>query len=256
MPGGAGSETWAGTDIRAGETVGGEPVREKTEAENGLADGAPQPAEQLIGELISQLDQDQALLVKVRAPQVELFGAFDALQTADPDNALAFDESATRDGSTTRALDEGVRSVRPLVVQQTDAAKPVESAIAAPTQIERESVENLSQQVLFLKGSADQIRQVLTDLAARPGVAIEPARSELDAVRQRWTEHAAHLEQQAEADDALARDTRDTKLARHSAEAASVKLRELVKQAGMFYIYFRLHPDTAPPKPAAPPDDH
>ena len=70
-------------------------MQKETTTENIPFGRAAPEREQLIGRLISQLDQQQMLLVKVRVPQVELLGSLDTLQKSNRVEVLAIDGSVT-----------------------------------------------------------------------------------------------------------------------------------------------------------------
>ena len=157
------SATSAGTDVR------------KEKMSLSLQYGAP-ANEQLIDQLISQLDQDQMLLVKVHVPQGELLGSLDELRKSNCVDVLATDESV-------KALPEGTALPEGMLQSLVVAGASIR---AVPSMAElREQLGRASQNVLVVNGSADQIRQTLTNLAAQPGVAIELAPAELNAIRNR-----------------------------------------------------------------------
>ena len=221
--------------------------------------------EQLIGQLISQLDQDQALLVKLHLPPVGVQRSLDELQRSYRVQVLATDGSVM-------ALLEGEAS--PQAGRQFDDAADKQSSAATVELPLGTQLVRGDPNVLVVNGSADQIRATLANLAAQPDVAIEPVPAELDAVRTRWlmqssenkeastppvdaprqpagekTEEAAQPAQTGDS-AALARRSKGQPLPLLPQESQG----ELAKAKRMIYVYFRLQPDTLPSAPAAKPD--
>ena len=232
-PGAAGvppsdSATFADTDVR------------KEKMSLSLAYGAP-ANEQRIDQLIAQLDQDQMLLVKVDVPQGELLGSLDELRKSNCVDVLATDGSV-------KALPEGTALPEGMLQSGVVAGASIS---AVPSTVElREQLDRTSQNVLVVNGSADQIRQTLTNLAAQPGVAIELAPAELDAIRNRSIGAAKPAQSSERAGAEPAGETRGQRLA-----PAAKESKDAAKRMTKFYIYFRLRSDTTPAAPAAKPDN-
>jgi hypothetical protein len=226
--------------------------------------------EQLIGQLISQLDRDQMLLVKVHVPQTEFVRSLDELRKSDRVDVWATDESV-------KAMPEG--TALPEVMLQSDGVAGASISIV-PSMVElRERLGGAGQNVLVVHGTADQIRQTLTNLAARPGVAIEPAPAKPDAIRDRsmvkslsaGLRDLAPLARGADSPEQPAdkKSEETTKPAQSSdrAEAEPAgemggrqldpakESKDVAKSVTMIYIYFRLRSDTTPAAPAAKSDN-
>ena len=124
---------------------------------------------------------------------------------------------------------------------------------------------------MFWSSTARPIRfaQTLTNLAAQPGVEIEPAPAELDAVRTRWMMQSSRFELRdrttgdvAHSDmgedqkrDAGRQSAKTEEVAQQQVSQSPERMRQSVenKIMSMVYIYFRLQPDTTTP---AAPSDH
>ena len=156
----------AGTESRAEEL-----------AKDAQYKSAAPAREQLIGQLISQLDQDQSLLVKLHLPPVGVQRSLDELQRSYRVKVLA------TDGSVMALLDG--EAVPQAGLQFDDAADKKSSAATLELRLGTQLARGDSE-VLVVNGSADQIRATLANLAAQPDVAIEPVPAELAAVRTRW----------------------------------------------------------------------
>ncbi len=138
----------------------------------GLGTGAPVTV-QRIDQLVSDLDETPFLLVKVQLPQSELPDSLDVL---------------IRSKSVDRPTDQqaGKALETEMYMLQSDLAL---CATVVPERVAQEPGETgsgSSQKVFVVNGSADQIRQTLTALVARPGVAVETTSAESRDFAYRW----------------------------------------------------------------------
>ena len=111
------------------------------------------PNEQLVGQLISSLDQQQILLVRLRMPQAVLQGCIDELQKATSVGVIVSKESVDA------LVVESVLSLNTL------GDVEITSAVAASGLLEKLAA---SQNALVVDGSVEQIRQQLANLWRNP----------------------------------------------------------------------------------------
>jgi len=122
-----------------------------------------QEKQEAVAKLLSQLDEQQELLVKVQIPQRQLLESLGQLQKTSRVDVLMTD-GRLADGN--RAPSEQM--------QPEDAGQAAPDALPS-VELLGEQLLGDQQNVLVVDGSADDIRQSLVDLAAQPGIAIDPA---------------------------------------------------------------------------------
>jgi hypothetical protein len=143
----------------------------------------PRANEQQVEQLLAQLSQDQGLLVKIQVPRRELADSFDMSLWSDRLGLLI---SPPKD---TERLEEPY--------DQKTAGITVERLPAMTQPLE--GGEPANEHLVIINGSATRLRQTLQDLAAQPGISIEPAASEqLEAVHRLFAELSDTVRQHAE----------------------------------------------------------
>lgn len=163
-----------------GRGVAGEPVMDYTPSKGDLhsetKEGARlhysvmekdlQEKQEAVAKLLSQLNEQQELLVKVQIPQRQLLDSLGQLQKTNRVDVLMTDG---RLAEASRPLSEQM---------QPDAAAQAAPDAVPSVQLLGEQLLGDRQNVLIVDGSADDIRQSLVDLVAQPGIAIDPAQRE------------------------------------------------------------------------------
>ncbi len=168
MPGAAGSMMGRASDELVPSVDAGAVLPHRLSLSQGRESGSPVTV-QRIDQLISDLDATQFLLVKVQLPQTELADSLDLLVRSQPvDQPTA--------GYAGKALETE------MYMMQSDRALGEATVPEQATQGPGETSGGSSQKVFVVNGSADQIRQTLTALVARPGVAVETTSAESGAL--------------------------------------------------------------------------
>ncbi|MHB0957955.1 MAG: anti-sigma factor family protein [Pirellulaceae bacterium] len=148
--------------------------------ENQPTTGVPVTIQE-IDQLVTQLNQTQTLLVKLQISEQDLAPTLGELS-----KSASFDQPADEEGNKKRKSDAMVLSYAlGLQTQRADAATSSHRSRAFFAE-DSEAPQN----VVVVDGSADQIRESLTRLIAKPSVAVETTPPELS---HRWREQLTSL---------------------------------------------------------------